>query len=100
MTRVRQPIVKAITTAVMACLLVATLVSAGARPAGAASPPALDLRVLLIGDTATQTTATSAWESTLSSDGVAYTLVTASGAYGSETVTLPTLSSGSRHRAR
>jgi len=95
MTRVRQPIVKVVTTAVMTCLLAATLVSAGARPAAAATPPLLQLRILLIGDTATQGSSTAAWESSLSSDGVAYTLVTSSGAYGSETVTLPTLSSGS-----
>ena len=95
MTRVRQPIVKVITTAVMASLLLATLLSVGARPAAAASPPQLDLRVLLIGDTATQGTTTAAWESSLSSDGVAYTLVTASGSYSAETVTLPSLTSGS-----
>ena len=95
MTRVRQPIVKVITTAVMATLLLATLLSVGARPAAAATPPQLDLRVLLIGDTATQGSTTAAWASSLSSDGVAYTTVTASGSYGSETVTLPSLTSGS-----
>ncbi len=95
MTRVRQPIVNVITTTVMACLLTATLLSVNTHPASAASLPQLDLRVLLIGDSATQGSTTAAWQSTLSSDGVAYTLVTASGSYGSETVTLPTLSSGS-----
>jgi hypothetical protein len=88
--------VKVITTAVMASLLTATLLSVGVRPAAAAAtPPQLALRVLLIGDTATQTGTTAAWQSTLSSDGVAYTTVMASGGYGAETVTLPALSSGS-----
>ena len=95
MTRVRQPIVKVITTAVMTCLLAATLLSAGARPAAAATAPQVDLRVLLIGDAATQDSATAAWQSTLSSDGVAYTMATASGSYSAETVSLPPLSSGS-----
>ena len=36
----------------------------------------------------------SAWQSALSSEGVAYTLVTPSGTYGAETMTLPALSSG------
>ena len=67
----------------------------GARPAAAATPLQLDLRVLLIGDTATQGSTTAAWASSLSSDGVAYTTVTASGSYGSETVALPPLASGS-----
>ena len=34
---------------------------------------------------------TAAWQSALTSEGVAFTSVTASGAYGAETVTLPTL---------
>ena len=95
MTRFRQPITKVITTTVMACLLAATLLSVGTRPAAAASPPQLDLRILLVADAATQGSTSAAWQSTLSNDGVAYTLVNASGPYGSETVSLPSLSSGS-----
>ncbi len=95
MTRVRKSIVNVVTAAVTVCLLAATLLAAGARPAGAATPPQLDLRVLVIGDSATQDSTTAAWQSTLSADGVAYTLVTATGGYGSETVNLPALSSGS-----
>ncbi len=95
MTRVRQPIVKVITTAVMACLLAATLLAVGARPAAAASPPQLALRVLLIGNGPSDPT-TAAWQSALSSEGVPYTLATATGAYGSETVTLPALTTGTQ----
>jgi len=61
----------------------------GASVASAATPPTLNLNVLLIGGATT-----AAWQSALSSEGVAYTLVTPSGAYGSQTMTLPTLSSG------
>jgi hypothetical protein len=65
----------------------------GGTAAAATSPPTLDLKVLLIGDGSSDTT-TAAWESALSNEGVPYTLVTASGTAPSETVTLPTLSSG------
>jgi hypothetical protein len=61
--------------------------------ASAATPNTLDLNVLLIGGV-TPSPTTAAWQSALSSEGVAYTLVAPSGAYGSETLTLPTLSSG------
>ena len=61
----------------------------GASVAAAATPPTLNLNVLLIGGATT-----AAWQSALSSEGVAYTLVTPSGSYGAETMTLPTLSSG------
>jgi len=44
--------------------------------ASAATPPTLNLNVLLIGGATT-----AAWQSALSSEGVAYTLVTPSGAY-------------------
>ena len=68
--------------------------SAGAlSAASAATPPTLDLKVLLIGDGSNDVT-TAAWEAALSNEGVPYTEVTAAGSLGSETVTLPTLSSG------
>ena len=50
----------------------------------------LDLKVLLIGQNGGDPT-TAAWQSELTSEGVAYTLVVAQGSPGSETVTLPTL---------
>jgi hypothetical protein len=64
-----------------------------ALPAHATTPPVLDLRVLLIGG-GTGDPTTSAWQTTLAGEGVAYTEVQASGSYGAETVTLPTLSAG------
>ena len=68
--------------------------SAGAlSAASAATPPTLDLKVLLIGDGSADPT-TGAWEAALTSEGVPYTEATAAGSLGSETVTLPTLSSG------
>jgi hypothetical protein len=54
----------------------------------------LNLNVLLIGTGSSDPT-TAAWQSALSSEGVAYTSVTASGGYGAETVTLPALTAGS-----
>ncbi len=77
----------------MVCVLVATLVSVVARSAAAAAPPQLNLNVLLVGSGSSDPT-TAAWQSALSNQGVAYTLATATGTYGAETVTLPTLSSG------
>jgi Putative Ig domain len=79
----------------LAVLAVGSLVaSAGvAVPASAASPPTLGLKVLLIGDGSTDVT-TAAWDAALTSEGVPYTEVDATGAAGSETVTLPALSSG------
>ena len=62
--------------------------------ASAATPQTLNLKVLLIGGEAGDPT-TAAWQSALTSQGVPFTSVTASGSYGSETVALPTLSSGS-----
>ncbi|GAA1936693.1 putative Ig domain-containing protein [Kitasatospora viridis] len=56
--------------------------------------PQVDLRVLLIGGGSTDPT-TTAWQNALATEGVPYTLVNASGAIGSETVTLPSLSTGS-----
>ena len=78
----------------MTIVLVATFVSVVARSAVAATPPTLNLNVLLIGTGSSDPT-TAAWQSALSSEGVAYTLATATGAYGSETVTLPALTAGS-----
>ncbi|HZM55204.1 MAG TPA: hypothetical protein VFC03_09295, partial [Acidimicrobiales bacterium] len=75
-------------------MLVATLVSVAARPAAAAAPVQLNLNVLLIGTGSSDPT-TAAWQSALSSEGVSYTLATATGAYGAETVTLPSLTTGS-----
>ena len=80
-------------SAVMACVLVGSVVAGLGASASAASPPKLDLNVLLIGTGSSDPT-TSAWQAALSSEGVPYTLATATGAYGSETVTLPALSSG------
>ena len=57
---------------------------------GASGPPTVDLKVLLIGTGSSDPT-TAAWEATLSNEGVPYTEDTATGAYFSETVTLPAL---------
>src|ERR1035441_6848938 len=77
-----------------ASVLVATLGLALPISVGAAAPPTLNLNVLLIGTGSSDPT-TAAWQSALSSEGVAYTSVTASGSYGAETVTLPALTTGS-----
>jgi hypothetical protein len=58
--------------------------------AHAASGQELDLRVLLIGQNGGDPT-TAAWQSELTSEGVAYTLVTAQGSPNSETISLPNL---------
>jgi hypothetical protein len=58
--------------------------------AHAASGQSLDLKVLLIGQNGGDAT-TAAWQSELTSEGVAYTLVVAQGSSGSETVNLPAL---------
>ena len=79
--------------------LAAALVAGGlaaatpAVTAAAASPPTLNLKVLLIGEGSSDVT-TAAWQSALTSEGVPYTLVTASGSSPNETVNLPALSSG------
>ncbi|HEY4947667.1 MAG TPA: hypothetical protein VII19_07190, partial [Acidimicrobiales bacterium] len=65
----------------------ATLGLAVPRSVGAAVPPTLNLNVLQIGTGSSDPT-TAAWQSALSSEGVAYTSVTATGASGSETVAL------------
>ena len=69
------------------------LLSVVSIDAAAATPAQLELKVLLIGGEAGDPT-TAAWQSALTSEGVPFTLATASGNYGAETVTLPTLSSG------
>ncbi len=71
------------------------MVATPAIAAAAATPPSLDLNVLLIGSGTSDPT-TAAWEAALNKDGDRYTEVdanTASGA-GLWTVTLPALSSG------
>ncbi|MGD0394793.1 MAG: hypothetical protein ABSC41_19380, partial [Acidimicrobiales bacterium] len=78
----------------MACLLGGTLLSVAAKTAAAATPVELNLKVLLVGTGSTDPT-TAAWQSALSSEGVAYTEVTATGIYGSEKVSLPALTTGS-----
>src|SRR5664280_2717218 len=90
MTRFR----RSVTLLAMTTVLVATLVSVAARSAAAAAPVQLNLNVLLIGTGSSDPT-TAAWQSALSSEGVAYTSVTASGGYGAETVSLPALTTGS-----
>jgi hypothetical protein len=81
----------------LAAVLSATGLAAVAGPgaAAAASPPTLDLKVLLIGSATAGDPVTAAWAAALTSEGVPYTEVDASGSIGSETVTLPTLSSDS-----
>ena len=69
--------------------------TAGAGAAAAdTTPQTLNLKVLLIGEGSTDPT-TAAWASALSNEGVAFDEVTATGAVGSEQVSLPALSSGS-----
>jgi hypothetical protein len=58
-----------------------------------AAPPAVQLRVLLVGSGPTDAT-TSAWVHTLMSEGVPFTEVDTVGDLGAETVTLPALTSG------
>ena len=71
--------------------LLGTSLSGGA--ANASTAPTLNLRVLLIGGGSGDPT-TNAWESALSSEGVAYTEADGAGALGSQTVALPALTSG------
>src|SRR5664280_177383 len=97
MNRFHRPV----TTLATVLVLVATVLGASlavtvaAQPAGAAlAPPQLGLTVLLIGTGSTDPT-TAAWQSALTSEGVAYKEVTSTGSYGAETVTLPALTNGS-----
>jgi hypothetical protein len=86
----------------LSVFMVAGILGASAASAVAATSPTLDLKVLLVGDGASDPT-TAAWVSALASEGVPYTEVDATGATatagtttatGSWTVTLPALSSG------
>ncbi len=83
----------------LSSILVAALAGSLATTAGvvtaadAATPPQLNLKILLIGEGSADVT-TAAWEAALTGEGVPYTEVTASGTAPNETVTLPTLSSG------
>ncbi len=95
MNRFQRSAFKMATACGLVALVIATSLSMTARPAGATiAPPQLDLKILLIGSGTTDPT-TAAWQSALTSEGVAFTSVTASGSYGSETVTLPALTNGS-----
>ena len=72
------------------------VVALPAQSASAATPAqTLDLNVLLIGAPVTSPVdaSTGAWEAALTAEGVAYTEVDATGAYGSEDITLPALTS-------
>ncbi|MFI6056233.1 putative Ig domain-containing protein [Streptomyces violascens] len=75
----------------MAFALTAT--AQAAAPAFADTAPQLDLKVLLIGGGQGDPT-TLAWQNALDTEGVAYSLVNSTGDVGSETVSLPPLSSG------
>ncbi len=81
----------------VACAVVGTLLAVIAHSEAAAAPVQLDMNVLLVGTGPSDPT-TAAWQSALSSEGVTYTLATASGPYGGETVALPTLTTGSAGR--
>ncbi|HEY3607596.1 MAG TPA: putative Ig domain-containing protein, partial [Pseudonocardiaceae bacterium] len=78
---------------VVITLLGAVSLAGFATTAAAATPPQLNLRILLVGG-GTGDPTTDAWRATLDSEGVPYTLATATGPYGGETVTLPALSGG------
>ena len=77
--------------------MIGTGVYVPAAAAAATTTSTIDLRILLIGAPPTAGVAdptTAAWESALSTDGVQYTEVDAAGTAPNQTVTLPTLSSG------
>jgi hypothetical protein len=93
---------------VAAAVVAASFTATGLPAVGAwsqtAAAEALDLRVLLIGNSSQDVT-TAAWESALTSEGVPYTEVnvggaspttTTSAATGSWTITLPALSNGTK----
>src|SRR5437016_4473441 len=71
----------------------ATAAAAASHATAAASPPAVQPRVLLIGQGGSDVT-TAAWRAALTSEGVPFTLVIASGTAPDETLSLPPLSSG------
>ncbi len=94
MNRFRRSLSKVVTAGVLVSMVVFTSLSVAVKPTEAATtPPELSLNVLLIGGGSTDPT-TVAWQSALSSEGVSYTLATAAGTYGAETVTLPALTDG------
>ena len=95
MTALRRGFPVGLSAFLAAALAAAGLTAAGglAATAAAAGPPTVNLRVLLIGEGSADPT-TAAWQASLTSEGVPYTLVTASGSAPNETVTLPALSSG------
>ena len=67
--------------------------SARSAASAAATPPTLDLKVLLIGSGSSPDPTTAAWAAALASEGVPYTEVDATGTSPSETVSLPALTS-------
>ena len=97
-TSVRRPRLAA---AISIAMVAGSLAASSGSEAFAATPNTVDLRVLLIGDGASDAT-TAAWASALTDEGVPYTEVDADGASskrdqhcsGSWTVALPALSSG------
>ncbi|MBV8462680.1 MAG: hypothetical protein JO368_05260, partial [Acidimicrobiales bacterium] len=80
----------AIAAAVLVVLGTLAGLSVSQTAAHAQNSQQLDLRVLLIGQPGNDPT-TEAWQSALDKQGVAYTVVTAQGSVGSETVSLPNL---------
>ena len=95
MTRLRHSAFKTVTGCALVTMLMVASLSIVTTPAAAVTaPPELSLNVLLIGSGSTDPT-TAAWQAALSSEGVSYTLATAAGTYGAETVTLPALTTGS-----
>ncbi|MGO9874600.1 MAG: fibronectin type III domain-containing protein [Acidimicrobiia bacterium] len=87
-------------TLLIGAAMVPVLVPQGAQPALAVtSGDTVDLRVLLVGAPGggTSDPNTAAWAAGLSSQGVAYTEVDATGTLGSATVSLPALTSSVTH---
>ena len=82
-------------SAVLVAVLAASglAVTGGAAATVSATPLQLNLKILLVGEGSSDVT-TAAWQAALNTEGVPYTLVTASGTAPDETVTLPALSSG------
>ena len=95
MTVLRRGFPAGLSACLAAALAAAGLTAMGgpAAPASAAGPPTVNLKILLIGEGSADPT-TAAWQAALTSEGVPYTLVTASGSAPNETVSLPALSSG------
>ena len=83
----------AVVAVIVAAVTVLATSALPATTASAATSPTLDLKILLIGNGSADVT-TAAWEASLKSEGVGYDEVTATGASPSQTVALPTLSSG------